>query len=229
MNFLSKYFNYLEMKSLISEANESIYSEQFNFEVVFSKIASKSSKLKALIAIHYAVNYNEPLKKVDIIEALNESKVTEKEVQKGKEMDIFLNLLRDSVKLDWLKKTEYILNGKLAYKTNKYSFEGTIYSLEKEKKGPVTLKEREKWELLSKEIIESEENLNRIEQEILEKMEEEDSNKKAQLVLDNIISEMNERRKNMSDEEIQEEIVQARLNRLKSVESIKKIIKENNK
>ena len=153
------------MKSLISEANESIYSEQFNFEVVFSKIASKSSKLKALIAIQYAVNYNEPLKKVDIIEALNESKVTEKEVQKGKEMDIFLNLLRDSVKLDWLKKTEYILNGKLAYKTNKYSFEGTIYSLEKEKKGPVTLKEREKWELLSKEIIESEENLNRIEQE----------------------------------------------------------------
>jgi hypothetical protein len=179
MNFLSKYFNYLEMKSLISEANESIYSEQFNFEVVFSKIASKSTKLKALIAMQYAVNYNEPLKKVDIIEALNESIVTEKEVQKGKEMDIFLNLLRDSVKLDWLKKTVYILNGKLAYKTNKYSFEGTIYYLEKEKKGPVTLKEREKWKLLSKEVNESEENLNRIEQEILEKMEEEDSNKKA--------------------------------------------------
>jgi|688.fasta_scaffold400475_2 hypothetical protein len=94
-------------------------------------------------------------------------------------MDIFLNLLRDSVKLDWLKKTVYILTGKLAYKTNKYSFEGTIYYLEKEKKGPVTLKEREKWGLLSKEVNESEENLNRIEQEILEKMEEEDSNKKA--------------------------------------------------
>jgi len=217
------------MKSLIREATESIYSEQFNFEKIYSQIESKSNKLKALIAIKYAVSYNEPLKKADIIEALDETIGTEKEVQKGKEMEIFLDLLRDSVKLDWLKRTEYILNGKLANIKNEYSFEGSIYYLEKIKKGPATSIEREKWKSLSSEMLESEANLKRIEQEILDKMEEEDSNKKAQAALDKMVSEMKERRKNMTDEEIQEEIAQARINRQESIDSLKKLLNEKDK
>ncbi len=227
MNYFSMYFQYLGMKSLIKLATESIYSEQFDFEKVEATLISKSSKLKALIAIKYAVTANEPLSKVNILEALDETKLTKIDLEEGRAMEIFLTLLRDSTKLDWLKRTEYILNGKLANKKNKYSFEGSVYSLEKIKKGPATYEEKEKWRILCKEVIEAQENLKRIEQDLLEKMDEDDSNKKAQAVLDKIIVDMKERRKNMTDEEIKEEIVQSRLNINKSIESIKSIVNKN--
>jgi hypothetical protein len=66
--------------------------------------------------------------------------------------------------------------------------------------------------------------------EINEKTKEtagQESSRKAQVVFDQMIEEMNERRKTMTDEEIQEEIAQALINREEALKQIKEIARNN--
>lgn len=226
MKFLTKYFQYRKMKSLIKLATEAIYSEQFDFENIVRKLSSQTNTLRALIAIKYAVYTDEPIGKTDIRQALDEVVSAEQNVDEGREMEIFLGLLKESTEVDWLRRTETILEGKLAHKKNEYSYEAAIYHLESIKKGPATSKEKAKWKTLSNDLEEAKENLKEIEGKIKETAEQE-STRKAQAVLDKMIEEMNERRKTMTDEEIQEEIAQARINREEAIKSIKEIAQKN--
>src|SRR5690606_16287549 len=117
--------------------------------------------------------------------------------------------------LDWLERTKSILEGKLAYKQNEDSYEASIYYLEKMKKGPATAKEKEEWKILSSNLEEAERSYNDHLQKLKDLQEEEESNKAAQAVLDEMIAERDERRKYMTDDEIQNEIAQAKINREK--------------
>lgn len=226
MKFFTKYFQFRKMKSLIKQATETIYSEQFDYENIVRKLSSQTNTLQALIAIKYAVYTDEPIEKVDIRQALDEVVSAEQDVEEGREMEIFLGLLKESTEVDWLRRTEAILEGKLANKKNKYSYEAAIYHLESIKKGPATLKEKAKWKTLSNDLEEAKENLKEVEGKIKETAEQE-STRKAQAVLDKMIEEMNERRKTMTDEEIQEEIAQARINREEAIKEIKEIAQKN--
>ena len=141
-------------------------------------------------------------------------------------MEIFIDLLKESTELDWLERTQTILEGKLAHKKNKYSYEAAIYHLESIKKGPATLKEKAKWKTLSNNLEEAKRNLDGIEGKIKETSEQE-SARKAQAVLDKMVEEMNERRKTMTDEEIQEEIIQARIDREEALKHLREITQKN--
>ena len=54
------------MKSLIKQATETIYSEEFDYEIALKRLEMKSDKLTALIAIKFAVYLDEPVSKEDI-------------------------------------------------------------------------------------------------------------------------------------------------------------------
>ncbi len=228
MQILRKYLQYRKMKSLIKQATEAIYSEKFDFDSILEKMLYQTDKLNSLIAIKFAVFINEPLNKDDIKQALEEVQLAKGDMKDDDVMQTFLRLLQESTELDWLNRTELILKGKLAFKQNKYSYEGAIYHLENAKKGPASIKERDKWKALANNLEEAENNYN-THLSKLEQMEEEDSRKKAQAVLDNMIKERDERRKNMTDDEIQKEIALAKIQGEEAIKSIKEIVKKNKK
>jgi phage-related minor tail protein len=208
------------MKSLITQATEALYSELFDFDKVLEKLSSKAGKLEVLIAIKLAASLNSPLTKNDIKEAMSELISSKADLEDNSEMNIFLNLLQESTELDWLEKTKRILKGKLAYKQNQYSYEASIYHLEKTKKRPASTNERAKWATLSENLEQAQKNYDDHIQK-LKFIEQEDSTKKAQAVLDQMIKERDERRKNMTDAEIENEIKMARVQREEILKDIK--------
>lgn len=125
-----------------------------------------------------------------------------------------------------MERTKSIIEGKLAFKQNEYSYEAAIYHLEKVKKGPASLKEKEKWKVLSSNLEQAERNYNDHLQKLKE-LEEEESTKAAQAVLDKMIAERDERRKHMTDEEIQNEIAKAKVEREEILRQLKETVQKN--
>lgn len=213
MGLFKSFFEFRQMKSLIKQATKTIYSEQFDFEIVLQRLTVKSDKLTALIAIKFAVYLDEPVSKDDIKQAIKEVQQSKIEFKEEEQMEVFLDSLKDDTEIDWLERTKSILDGKLAYKENEYSYEAAIYHLEKIKKGPSTPKEKEKWKTLSSNLEAAEKIYNNHLQKLMDVQDEEQSRKAAQAVLDKMIAERDERRKHMTDEEIQNEIAKAKLDR----------------
>lgn len=226
MGFLKNFFEFRQMKSLIKQATETIYSEQFDYEVALQRLEMKSDKLTALIAIKFAVYLDEPVSKDDIKQAIKEVHLSKIEFKEKEQMEGFLDSLKDDTEIDWLERTKSILEGKLAYKENEYSYEAAIYHLEKIKKGPSTAKEKEKWKTLSSNLEEAEKNYNDHVQKLMDVQDEEQSRKAAQAVLDKMIAERDERRKHMTDEEIQNEIAQAKIDRENILSDLKQQLKK---
>lgn len=214
------------MKSLIIQATETIYSEQFDYEIALKRLEMKSDKLTALIAIKFAVYLDEPVSKEDIKQAIKEVQLSKIEFKEEEQMEGFLDSLKDDTEIDWLERTKSILEGKLAYKENEYSYEAAIYHLEKIKKGPASAKEKEKWKTLSSNLEEAEKNYNNHVQKLMDVQDEEQSRKAAQAVLDKMIAERDERRKHMTDEEIQNEIAQAKIDRENILSDLKQQLKK---
>ena len=147
------------MKALVKQVTESIYSEQFDFSGMLTNLLGQTNTLQALIAIKIAVTADEPISRNDIEQALEEVYLCERDLNEA-EMQIFLKTLEESSEIDWLERAKSILEGKLALKENEYSYEAAIYRLEKIKKGPATLKERNKWKILSSNLEQAEKNYN---------------------------------------------------------------------
>lgn len=226
MGFLKTFFEFRQMKSLIIQATETIYSEQFDYEIALKRLEMKSDKLTALIAIKFAVYLDEPVSKEDIKQAIKEVQLSKIEFKEEEQMEGFLDSLKDDTEIDWLERTKSILEGKLAYKENEYSYEAAIYHLEKIKKGPASAKEKEKWKTLSSNLEEAEKNYNNHVQKLMDVQDEEQSRKAAQAVLDKMIAERDERRKHMTDEEIQNEIAQAKIDRENILSDLKQQLKK---
>src|SRR5690606_21533509 len=122
MGFLKNFFEFRQMKSLIKQATETIYSEQFDYEVALHKFEMKSYKLTALIAIKFAVYLDEPVSKDDIKQAIKEVHLCKIKFKEEEQMEGFLDSLKDDTEIDWLERTKSILEGTLAYKENEYSY-----------------------------------------------------------------------------------------------------------
>jgi hypothetical protein len=116
MKFVTHYFEYRKMKSLIMQATKTIYAEKFDFENILRRLSSQTNTLHALIAIKYAVYTNEPIDKEDIEQALDEFLSCEKDIEKGREMEIFINLLKESTEVDWLERLKQFLKANLPTK-----------------------------------------------------------------------------------------------------------------
>lgn len=233
MNFIKKYFEYKEMKTLIKRVTETIYSEHFDFDEILKNLLDQTGKLQALTAIKFACNINKPLNNEDIKQAIDELNCVYNNLKEKEEIKIYLKTLQESAEIDWQKRTKLIHEGKLAYKVNKHSYEAAIYHLEKRKKGPASSKEKEKWKKLSNDILEANQNLKNAKEELvnakdeLKRVQEEKSLKKAEEVINKMAAEIKERRKYMSDEEIQNEIEQAKINREEILKKLKETLKKN--
>ncbi len=225
MNFFKKYLEFKKMKSLIKQATETIYSERFDFDNILQRLLTQTDKLQALIAIKFAVYLDEPISKDDIKQALEEIYSAKDELKEEGEMQAFLKILQESTEIDWLERTKTILEGKLAFKENKYSYEASIYHLENIKKSPAPQKEKDKWKALSNNLEEAQKNYDDHLQKLKE-AEEQESTKAAQAVLEKMIAERDERRKHMTDEEIQSEIAQAKIDREEIIKHLKETVQK---
>jgi RNase H-fold protein (predicted Holliday junction resolvase) len=160
-NNLRKYFLRLKITRFIKLAVEAIHSEQFDMELLVTKLESNNKSVDLLIAyvaIEIATRLTEPISKNDIDSALDKTQSSVQHLNEP-EFEAMLGLHKDLAEIYWLKKTESILEAKLAHKTNEYSYEGIIYSLENAKKGPTTSQEREKYRKHAKKIYEAEHKL----------------------------------------------------------------------
>lgn len=155
---LRKYFLRQNIKRLIKLATEAIYSEQFDMEFLVKKLSSSDEGidlLRACVAIQIATRLTVPICENDIDYALDKLHSSEQHLNEP-DFKTILGLHKDLAEIYWLKKTESILEAKLAYKTDEYSYEGMIYRLENDTKGPATNQQRDKYRKLSKNIYEAE-------------------------------------------------------------------------
>lgn len=190
---------------------EHIYSEKFDMES-FVQNRDTSDKLSHIYAaIEISTTLTEPISKKDIEAGLMIIKTIEDKVDATQYEDEIL-LHKTLAKISWDQKVERIKDGKAAYKKNKYSYAGSIYMAEKTGKKPCSVAEREKWKKLTNDIEAAELNYEKVLSETKEK-EEQESNARLQAVIDQMVAEMNERRKNMTQEEIQKEIEEAEIER----------------
>ena len=127
--------------------------------------------VRAYISIRVATRLTEPLADSDIEDAIEQLTAAESHLDTP-DFDAILDLHKELAKLHWLRKHTAILKGKLAHKLDEYSYEGTIFALQRDSKQPVTLGQREK----AKEVCGKMADLNReIEEHELKAWKEQDA------------------------------------------------------
>lgn len=144
--------------------------------------------LRAYVAIQTATKLTVPICEKDIDDALDKLHSSEQHINEP-DFKTILGLHKDLAEIYWLKKTENILEAKLAYKTDEYSYEGMIYRLEHDKKGPTSDQERDKYRKHSKAIHEAEEKL---EEYLDEKASKEAAEEAFKKIKDEVESEIRE-------------------------------------
>lgn len=183
-NRLRDFFLRAQMKRLLKLVTETLYSEDFNFEAFLNRINRNSSRLEHLqtyAAIHVAGELAEPIVRRDVDVAINTLRSFTWELDQSSEPGATMDALKESAQIAWLERTNAILETKLAWKMDEYSYDGMIYQIQKAKKGPCSSKEREKFQKLSVELrdakgeLEShlnEQALKRSTEEAIERMKE---------------------------------------------------------
>jgi hypothetical protein len=148
------------LKRDIKLAIKAIYSEQFDLDAVTGIIAASTepaSLLRAYVAIQIAAELSDPLTRADIGRAEDEYRSSAQHLHET-DSEAILALRKESAELTLLKKTEGILERKLASKERPYSLESAIYELEKDR-GPTSPKMREKYRKLAANVEQAEEKL----------------------------------------------------------------------
>ena len=134
------------MRQLISLVLDAIYSEQSDLSAVVTSLSGGKDGidlLRAYISIRIATRLIEPLTDADVADATEQLLAAESQLNTPN-FDAILDLHKELAELHWLRKHAAILKGKLAHKNDEYSYEGTIYALQRDRKEPVTVEEREK-------------------------------------------------------------------------------------
>jgi hypothetical protein len=150
-------------KRLIELAVEALYSERFDIDVLVKELSpgnGRADLIHAYVSIQVAARLTEPIGGKDIDYALKEIASSE-QVINDPAFETVLDLVRNLAEVYWLNKTEAILEGKLASKTNEYSYEGMIYRFENAGKRPASNQDREKFRNLANELSEVEARLER--------------------------------------------------------------------
>lgn len=165
MNFIVKYFKYKSFEKLTNKAVELLYTEYIDFEDAIDSFKNKYNLIETLVALKIASSINEPLQKRYIkigFKLINEWQTTYDE----KQLAEFINNYKEDVEISWMEKILYIMQGSVANIKNKQSYEGTIFELEKNNKGPISSKEKEKWKELCENIRIAEENHSKVLKEV---------------------------------------------------------------
>jgi len=135
-----------KMRQMIAAAFETLYLEQVdvnNVAVTISAGSRDGDLLRAYISIVAAVRLTQPMTEVDVQNAVERLLIAEGR-QGQPEFGEILDLYRELSELLWLHEYEATLRGKLAHANDEYSFEGTIYRIQRDGRQPATLEQRAK-------------------------------------------------------------------------------------
>lgn len=155
---IMKYFTRKKIRKLVENITEAIYSEEYRLESLINKFADKNnllSKLQWYIAIKVASELNEPINNKIINNAMDDFLTASKSILHRKTFDELLKSYKDLAEICFLEKMITILERQQIYDTDKYTYEGLIYAVEKNRKGPTSSIEREKYRKLANEYKEA--------------------------------------------------------------------------
>lgn len=165
-----------QMSQLISLATKAIYSEQFSeLDALVQWLpGNKSGRdlLRAYLSIRIAAQLNEPPRDADIETAI-EQIPPEGNDPDNEDFAALLDLYREQAEIQWLRRQKEILRGKRACQDDKYSYEATIYALQRHGKGPMTREDREKFKELAREIADLKRQIQEYERESMERSDRE--------------------------------------------------------
>lgn len=148
-------------RQLIEIAIRTLYSEEFEFDSILSRLSKDRdgiNLLRASVAIEVAARLTEPLSDADTKKAQALVKLVEL-TEEREEFDQVISIRRQLAQLYWSTATLNLLRRKLAHKRDERSFEGTMYSLAKDSKGPVAPQQRAAFEEICQRLEKAEKNL----------------------------------------------------------------------
>jgi len=159
-----------QIRQLIFLATEAIYSEQFSDMGTFVKWlpAEKNNinLLCAYISIRIAAQLTESPGETEIANAIEQIRIAESHSNRS-DFGAILNLHKELADIHWQKRQAEILSGKLAHKKDQYSYDGAIYELQRNSKGPMSIEDRAKFKVLAEEIADLERQIQEYELESL--------------------------------------------------------------
>jgi hypothetical protein len=192
---LRNFFSKDPFRKLTEIAVETLYSEQFDFDSLVTRLSQDSKShgntlLRAYVAIEIAARLKQPLTDDEVDRGINTVTASEAHSESPFFSEI-LDIHRKIAKHFWSFAHFSILRGKLAHRNNEHSFNGAIYDLQRSKKGPLSIAEREHLKMICDKMA----NLTRqIEQAELEAWKEQDENEyhryKEELELRNLRAEI---------------------------------------
>lgn len=163
-------------RQLIEIAVRTLYSEEFDFGSILSRLSKSRDGihlLRASVAIEVASRLTEPLSDEDTKRA---QKLVEA-VESTSNRELFeqmVSIRRELAELYWGDATLNILRRKLAHKRDEDSFEGTMYSLAKERRGPVSPDQRASFEKICRQLEEAKKAVEIAELEALQEQDPEE-------------------------------------------------------
>ena len=163
-------------RQLIEIAVRTLYSEQFDFDEILSRLSKNREGihlLRASVAIEVAATLTEPLCDDDTKRAQKLIELVESTSNQEK-FDELVSNRRALAELLWSAATINILRRKIAHKRDEESFEGTLYSIAHEQRGPVSSEQRISFEKICRKIEDAKKNLNIAELEVLQEQDPEE-------------------------------------------------------
>lgn len=162
------------LRQLIEMATQALYSEQFDMEFMVARMSRNQTSvasLRAYVAIQTAARLTEPLTDADVDRAFDAVQLSEAHSESPRFRDI-LDVHRELAEHHWSLQHLAILRGKLAHKSDEYSYEGTIYSVQYSNRGPVSMEERAKYEQVCKQMADLNRQIEDAELEAWKKQDE---------------------------------------------------------
>ena len=164
------------LRQQIDLATEALYSEQFDIEALIQRLSHNQGGvclLRVYVAIQAAARLTEPLTDADVDGAFDAVRISEAHSE-SPEFPEILDMHRELAGVYWSMTQLAILSGKLARENNEESYEGTIYELQHEHKGPVSIEQRAQYEPLCKRMADLSRQIEEAELEAWKKPDEEE-------------------------------------------------------
>ncbi len=164
------------LRQFIEIATQALYSEQFDMESIVTRLSRGQTAvplLRAYVAVQIAARLTEPLTDADVDRAFHAVHLCEVHSESPVFRDI-LDVHKELAELYWGLQHLAILRGKLAHQNDEYSHEGMLYSLQHSNKGPVSKEQRAKFEQMSEQIADLNQQIEQKELDAYKKQDEEE-------------------------------------------------------
>ena len=160
-------------RQLIEIAIRTLYSEQFDFDSILGRLSRNrdgTHLLRACIAIETAARLTEPLTEIDAKSAQKLVQSVEA-IDERSTVEALVDTRKNLAKLYWSKATLDILRRKVAHKRNEDSFEGTMYTVARDRVGPVAPEQRASFEKICLQLEDANRNVEIAELEALKEQD----------------------------------------------------------